>query len=71
LDAYRSLLPLKREIRLARDFEPALTGALRPGSVVIVAVKKRRWRTTNERIAAGLRRAGYPVLIAFEGETHA
>jgi hypothetical protein len=71
LDAYRSVLPMKREIRLARDFEPALVGALRPGSLVILAARKRRWRTASERIAAGLRRAGYPVLMIFESYNYA
>jgi hypothetical protein len=71
LHTYGSVLSLKREIRLARDFEPALIGALRPGSLVIIAAKKRRWRTANEQMAAALQRAGYSVLIAFEGENHA
>ena len=71
LEKYGSSLPVKREIELARDFEPAVRKALRPGSVVLICSKRRRWRTHNERLAAELRRAGYPVILTFEGGQHA
>ncbi len=66
LEQFHSTLPLKGEIRLARDFEPGLTGALRPGSVVILANKKRPWRTRTERLARSLRRSGHKVIVVSE-----
>jgi len=71
LESYSSALPLRREVKLARDFEPALLKALRSDSIVLMTAKKRPWRTHNEWLAARLRRHGYPVILAFEGENHA
>lgn len=71
LERYSSSLPLKREIKLARDFQPALRRALRTDSVLLICSKRRRWRTHNERLAAELRRAGHAVILTFEGEHHA
>jgi hypothetical protein len=71
LEKYSSSLPVKREIELARDFEPALRKALRPRSVVLICSKRRGWRTHNERLAADLRRSGYPVILTFESDRHA
>jgi|SRR5579883_2686086 hypothetical protein len=68
---YGSSLPLAREIRLARCFEDALRRALRSDSIVLIGSKRRRWRTHNERLAADLRRAGYAVILTFEGDRHA
>jgi hypothetical protein len=66
LEQFQSTLPLKGEIRLARDFEPGLTGALRHDSVVILATKKRPWRTRTERLARSLRRSGHKVIVVSE-----
>ena len=71
LEQFHSSLPLKGEIRLARDFEPGLTGALRPDSVVILATKKRPWRTRTERLATSLRRSGHKVIVVTEGVKNA
>jgi hypothetical protein len=71
LEKYASSLPLKREIKLTRDFKPALRRALRADSVVLICSKRRRWRTQNERLAADLRSAGYAVILTFEGDQHA
>jgi hypothetical protein len=68
---YVSSLPLRREVKLAREFQPALRRALRIDSVVLIGSKRRRWRTRNERLAADLHRAGYAVILTFEGDQHA
>ena len=34
-------------------------------------LEKRAWRTHNERLAADLRRAAYPVILTFESDQHA
>jgi hypothetical protein len=66
LEQFQSTLPMTGEIRLARDFEPGLSGALRQGSVVILATKKRPWRTRTERLARSLRRSGHKVIVVSE-----
>jgi hypothetical protein len=71
MEAYSSTLPLNREVRVARDYEPALFGALRAGSIVVVAARKRPWRTRNERLAARLRRAGFTTILTWQGEANA
>jgi hypothetical protein len=63
LPHFRSTLPVQPEIRLARGFEPALLGALRRDSVVILASKKRPWRTRSEKLAAVLQQAGHNVVL--------
>ncbi len=63
LESYRSDLPLAAEIRLAREFEPGLLGTLTPDSIVVLASRKRLWRTRNERLAANLRKAGHNVVL--------
>jgi hypothetical protein len=63
LQRFSSTLPMTREIRYAREFEPGLRGALNEHSLVILATRKRPWRTRTERLAAQLRREGYNVVI--------
>jgi hypothetical protein len=63
LQRFGSPLPMKREIRFAREFEPGLRGALNEHSLVILATRKRPWRTRTEHLAAQLRRDGYNVVI--------
>jgi hypothetical protein len=59
----RSTLPVLPEIRLAREFEPALLGALHRDSVVVLASKTRPWRTRTEKLAAVLQQAGHKVVL--------
>ena len=66
LAQFESSLPTAGEVRLAREFEPGLEGALRTDSLVILATRKRLWRTRTERIAAALRRAGHKVVLIVE-----
>ena len=67
LEALRSTLPATAEIRLAREFEAGLLGTLNRESIVVLATRKRLWRTRNERLAVSLRRAGHKVVLVFEG----
>jgi hypothetical protein len=71
LDHFPSELPVKGEIRLARDFEAGLLGALTHSSIVILARRRRPWTTRNERIASALRRAGHKVVVVCEGRRNA
>lgn len=65
--ALQSVLPVAREIRLARSFEDGLLSTLAGESVVILAAPKRPWKTRNERLAAALRRAGHTVVLVNPG----
>jgi hypothetical protein len=56
------------EIRFAREFEAGLRGTLRYRSMVVLAAKRRPWRTRTERLADSLRRAGYTVVMVDEEE---
>jgi len=66
LAQFQSELPVAGEVRLAREFEAGLEGTLGRDSVVILATRKRPWRTRNERLAATLRRAGHKVVLVNE-----
>jgi hypothetical protein len=63
LRRFPSALPMKREIRFAREFEPGLRETLNENSLVVLASRKRPWRTRTERLAAELRRDGYTVVL--------
>ena len=71
LEGFRSTLPIRAEVRLAREMHSGLSSALRPDSVVVLASKKRWWRTRTERLAAALRRAGYRTVLFYEGDSNA
>jgi hypothetical protein len=51
------------QIYLCRDRFETLTGALKPGSIVVLGGKKRWWPTKDETLARRLRRAGHEVLF--------
>ena len=63
-----SELPLHSEIVLTRDFDAALKNTLGPGSVVVLATRKRPWRTRTERLAARLTRDGRKVILVRQGD---
>jgi hypothetical protein len=71
LAQFQSELPVAGEIRLAREFEAGLLGALGRDSVVILATPKRPWKTRNESLAATLRRAGHKVVLTNKEAKHA
>ena len=59
------------EIRFAREFEAGLRGTLRYRSMVVLATRKRPWRTRTERLAESIRRAGYTVvMVQQDAETY-
>lgn len=59
------------EIVLTRDFHGSLHNTLKAGSVVILAARRRPWRTRVERLASSLRRKGHTVVIVQEADNHA
>jgi hypothetical protein len=64
-------IPVTIEIRLAREFESGLLGTLRFRSMVVLASRKRPWRTRTERLAASLRLAGHTVILTPESDPNA
>jgi hypothetical protein len=66
LEAQLQKFGVPSEIRFAREAEQGLRGALRYKSLVVMASKKRPWRTRTERLADSLRHAGYTVVMVEE-----
>src|SRR5215831_18467074 len=54
--ARESTLSVSAEIVYARDWEQGLRRALGPGSLVLMAIKRSWWRTSDKRLAARLRK---------------
>jgi hypothetical protein len=50
---------------LTRDPEQTLLKTLRPGSIVVVASKKRWWRTAQERLQRLCERNGHQVALVY------
>jgi hypothetical protein len=65
--ARESTIPVSAEIIYARDWEQGFRRALGPNSVVLMAMKRSWWRTSEKRFAARLRKIGHQV-IWVEGE---
>jgi hypothetical protein len=63
LAQFISELPTTSQICLARDFDKGLMGTLTRDSVVVLATRKRLWKTRTERLAASLRHAGHNVIL--------
>lgn len=63
LAGFESALPIAAEVRLARDFEDGLKSTLGSDSVVILATRRRPWRTSTDRLARRLRRSGYRTVL--------
>jgi hypothetical protein len=60
--ARESTLSVSAEIVFARDWEQGLRRALGPGSLVLMAIKRSWWRTSDKRLAARLRKLGHQVI---------
>jgi hypothetical protein len=60
--ARESTLPISPEIIYTRDWEQGLRRALSPGSVVLMAIKRSWWPTSEKRLAARLRKIGHQVM---------
>jgi hypothetical protein len=54
----------KVSILLCRDEAEAVLGALAPKSIVVLAVRKRWWKTREDCLAEALTKAGHQVVIA-------
>jgi hypothetical protein len=63
MESFHAPLPLTSEIRLAREFDQGLKSALHDDSVIVIAFRKRPWRTRNERLAAALQKDGRKVIL--------
>src|SRR6266542_2257394 len=61
--AKESAVPISAEIVYARDWEQGLRRSLVPGSIVLLTIKRRWWRTGfgEKRMATRLRKAGHQV----------
>jgi hypothetical protein len=60
--AQESAMPVSAEVIYARDWEQALRRSLAPGSLVLMAIKRSLWRTSEKRLAARLRKIGHQVI---------
>ena len=63
LSALRPDVPAARELRFTRDFEEGLNGMLKKDSLVVLATRRRFWKTRTERLADWLRKRGYRVVL--------
>src|SRR5436190_5297818 len=60
--AQESTLPVSAEVVYARDWEQGLRRSLGPGSLVLMAIQRSWWRTSDKRLAARLRKLGHQVI---------
>ena len=60
--AQESALPVSAEVVYARDWEQGLRRSLAPGSLVLMAIQRSWWRTSEKRLAARLRKLGHQVI---------
>jgi hypothetical protein len=60
--ALESDVPVSAEVVYARDWEQGLRRSLAPGSLVLMAIKRSWWRTSEKRLAARLRKVGHQVI---------
>jgi hypothetical protein len=60
--AQETALPVSAEVVYARDWEQGLRRSLGPGSLVLMAIQRSWWRTSDKRMAARLRKLGHQVI---------
>jgi hypothetical protein len=60
--ARESPLPVSAEIVYARDWEQGFRRSLGPGSLVLMAIKRSWWRSSEKRLAARLRKIGHQII---------
>jgi hypothetical protein len=60
--ARESTQPVSAEIVYARDWEQGLRRVLSPGSLILMAIQRSWWRTSEKRLAARLRKLGHQVI---------
>jgi hypothetical protein len=61
----RGIAAAEMVLFLTRDPEQSLLKTLRPGSIVVVASKKRWWRTAQERLQRLCERNGHQVALIY------
>jgi hypothetical protein len=60
--ARESTQPVSAEIVYARDWEQGLRRVLSPASLILMAIQRSWWRTSEKRLAARLRKLGHQVI---------
>jgi hypothetical protein len=60
--AQESAVPVFGEVVYARDWEQGLRRSLAPGSLVLMAIKRSWWRSSEKRLATRLRRLGHQIV---------
>jgi hypothetical protein len=55
--------PVEATVVLARDTDEGYRQVLSPGATVLIATRKRWWRTREEKLARSLTRAGHKVAV--------
>jgi len=60
--AHESSMTVSAEVVYARDWEQGLRRTLAPGSLVLLAIQRSWWRTSEKRLAARLRKLGHQVI---------
>ena len=55
--------PVDATVVLARDTDEGYRQVLLPGATVLIATRKRWWRTREEKLARALTRAGHKVAV--------
>ena len=60
--AQESTLDVSAEVVYARDWEQGFRRVLGPGSLVLMAIQRAWWRTSEKRLAARLRKLGHQVI---------
>jgi len=60
--AQESDMGVSAEVVYARDWEQGLRRVLAPGSLILMAIKRSWWRTSEKRLAARLRKNGHQVI---------
>ena len=58
-------LPVNAQVVLARSRDEGLQYALKPGSIVLMGSRRRRWRTLEERLARKLADGGNKVVLIY------
>jgi hypothetical protein len=63
LECIEADLPMRRYAVFTRDPERDLLAMLRPDSVVVLATRRRFWRTGTQALAERIRRHGHRVIL--------
>jgi hypothetical protein len=60
--AQESTLAVSAEVVYARDWEQGLRRALAQGALILLAIRRSWWRSSEKRLAARLRKIGHQVI---------